>query len=87
MIAVFAFAACEKDPEPKPSPYEIGGKTEDPSGTTTPGISVDQTSFSRFSPAGEVAVYVTVEGNAKYSVSIPDAAKSWISVKSFSGSD
>ena len=88
MIAVFAFAACEKEPEPKPSPYDIGGNTntEDPPAVAA-NISVDHTTFNRFSPAGEVAVYVTVEGDAKYSVSIPDAAKSWISVKSFSGSE
>ncbi|MBO4767961.1 MAG: C39 family peptidase [Bacteroidales bacterium] len=86
LIAVFAFAACEKEPEPKPSPYDIGGNTEDPSGTTA-SIKVDQTSFNRYSPAGEVAVYVTVEGGAKYSASIPDNAKSWISLKSISGSE
>ena len=86
LIAVFAFAACEKDPEPKPSPYEIGGNTEEPS-PSAPGIKVDQTAFNRYSPAGEVAVYVTVEGGAKYSVTVPDGVKDWVSVTSFSGSE
>ena len=86
LIAVFAFAACEKEPEPKPSPYEIGGKTEEPS-PSAPGIKVDQTAFNRYSPAGEVAVYVTVEGGAKYSVTVPDGVKDWVSVTSFSGSE
>ena len=82
LIAVFAFAACDKDPEPKPSPYEIGGQD-----TTAASISIDQTTFNRYAAADEVAVYVTAEGGAKYAVSIPDNAKSWVSLTSFSGSE
>lgn len=86
LIVAFVFASCEKEPEPKPSPYEIGGKTEEPS-PSAPGIKVDHTAFNRYSPAGEVAVYVTVEGGAKYSVTVPDGVKDWVSVTSFSGSE
>ena len=86
LIVAFVFASCEKETEPKPSPYEIGGKTEEPS-PSAPGIKVDHTAFNRYSPAGEVAVYVTVEGGAKYSVTVPDGVKDWVSVTSFSGSE
>ena len=86
MLVAFVFAACEKEPEPEPKPNpDDGGNTEEP--VVPANISVDHTTFNCFSPAGEVAVYVTVEGGAKYAASIPDTVKNWISVKSFSGSE
>lgn len=82
ILALFVSTACEKEIQPD----DKGGDPEEPS-TVTPDISVDQTGFDRYSSAGEVAVYVAVTGGAKYAVNIPETAKDWISLTSFSGSE